>query len=203
MSETYLIEVAVSDGSARATRTFNLTVKNSAPVLSAISDRTVTPGQTVAITLNATDADNDPLTFSVRVANYAYELKQQLGLSYAGSYYQNLLGANEKWMKGSSGVWYFILPNGEVHRWVAAGSNAATLKASNLVAAFDPRYYADPSLLWNAKPPSSLAPTFSLVGNQLLIQTSTAMSETYLIEVAVSDGSARATRTFNLTVRNN
>ncbi len=131
-------------------------------------------------------------------ASTGYQLKQQLGLQYAGSYYTNLWGQNEKWMTSTSGNWYCILPDGELRLW--AGSMAATLQPAYLVATLATNFYADPSSLWNAQPSASSAPTVSVVGNQLIIQAPADATGSYQIQVSASDGTLTSTQTFTLTI---
>ena len=113
-----------------------------------------------------------------------------------GSYFTNVWGQNEKWLSSASGAWYFILPNGELHRW--AGSLAASMQAANLVATLSPSCYADPSLLWNAQPARAVA--VSVTGNQLTIQAPAGVVGTFQIQVVGSVGGQSVTQTFTVTV---
>ena len=175
------------------------------PVLEPISDQQVAPGGTVTLTLNAADPDHLPVTFSASVLNapqsQAYQLKQQLGLKYMGTYYTNVWGQNEKWMSSTSGAWYCILPSGQLRRW--AGSMATTIQARNLIAILDPRFYADPSLLWNAQPGNSATPTLTIASNQLTLRAPATAMGSFQIQVTASDGRLTATRTFTLTIQQN
>jgi subtilisin family serine protease len=178
---------------------------DAAPVLSPIPDQTVNSGGSRTITIQATDANHDPLTYSARLVgqgNNLYDLRQQLGLTYLGSYYLNVWGANEKWLGGAGGVWYCILPNGELRRW--AGTMSATLTAANLVATVGTNCYADPSLLWNAQPGPSLPVTLSVIGNQLTVQVAAGYTGSFQIQVTVSDGTHLVSQTFTVSaVRQN
>ncbi|MBI2809143.1 MAG: S8 family serine peptidase [Planctomycetes bacterium] len=181
------------------------TPTNSAPVLQDIAAQNVAPGGTLTLTLNATDANGDAITFSARVlggsSSQAYQLQQQLGLTFAGDYFQNSWGENEKWMTSTSGTWYCILPNGEVRRW--EGSMATTMSPANLVATLDASFYADPSLLWNAQPGSGAIPTVSIAGNRLTIQAPADGSGSVQVEVTASDGQLSSVKTFGLTIQGN
>jgi hypothetical protein len=125
----------------------------------------------------------------------AYQLDQQLGLTWSGNYYINAWGMNEKWMQGNGGQWYCILPNGELRRW--AGTVAATLQPANLIATFSTSYYADPSLLWNATP--SVPATVSVTGTQLTIMPNGFVG-TFIVQVSVSDGTTSTAQQFSVTV---
>jgi len=66
---TYSASVTASDGDLSDTKSFTITVNpatggNQAPVLTQPADMTVNEGDTADQTLNATDPDGDPLTFS-------------------------------------------------------------------------------------------------------------------------------------------
>ncbi len=212
-SGTFDVVVTVSDGRASATRTFQVTVANSAPVLDAISNQTVfVDGGPVTLILPASDSDGDELTFSGQViglpmgagqgnASLAYQLKQQLGLSYGGSYYANSWGAQEKWLLGANYQWYIVLPMGELRRW--SGTLASTLAADALVATLGAAYYDDPSLLWNAQLALSMgaAPaSLAFNGNQLTLQPAPGFSGSLVVQVTASDGSVTATQSFTVNV---
>ena len=79
----------------------------------------------------------------------------------------------------------------------------ATLEASNLIATLETRFYADPSLLWNAQASAGAAPTLSLVGNQLTVQMPLGATGSYQIQVAASDGKLSSTQTFTVTIKQN
>jgi len=75
----------------------------------------------VTATLAGADPDGDPLTYAacaIPIDSQAYDLKQQYGLTYTGSYRLNAAGAHEKWLKGTGGQWFIILPDGEVRKWL-------------------------------------------------------------------------------------
>ncbi|MBI3409979.1 MAG: S8 family serine peptidase [Planctomycetes bacterium] len=180
-----------------------VTVTNASPVLSPIANQTATAAKALVITLNATDPNGDNITFSGRVIGgggsaVAYNLDQSLGLRYAGSYFTNQYGANEKWMVGASN-WYCILPNGEFRRW--AGSMSATLQSAALLATLDQSFYADPSLLWNAQPPGNAPATLSFSGNKLTIFTPATYKGAFTVEVTASDGALSAQQRFTVAVR--
>jgi subtilisin family serine protease len=67
---TYSVEVTATDGHYNVRRTFNVTVTNGnlAPVLTAIPNQTITRAQRpLLVTLSATDANNDAITYSAQV----------------------------------------------------------------------------------------------------------------------------------------
>src|SRR5438445_12529054 len=66
---------------------------NSPPTLAAVPDQIFHNGS-VTLTLVGSDADNDPLTYfaSPLLMGQAYQLDQQFGLTFPGSYYTNFQG---------------------------------------------------------------------------------------------------------------
>jgi hypothetical protein len=63
---TYQITFTATDGQAQSSKTVNITVSNvnRAPVLAAISDKSVNEGNPLSFTISATDADSDAITYS-------------------------------------------------------------------------------------------------------------------------------------------
>lgn len=179
---------------------------NSAPVLSAIANQSVAPGGTITVALSATDSNGDAITYSARVIGQdaglnsakAYELKQSLGLYNLGTYYTNSFGLNEKWLGGTGGIYYTLLPNGELRRW--AGTPDATKAAANLLGTLDVKYYADPSLLINAQPAAASPITTSVTANRLAVSAAASATGSYQIEVTASDGKLTSSRAFTLSI---
>ena len=172
------------------------------PTLQPINAQILAPGASTTISLFGSEPGVTALTYAATVlsspATLAYQLKQQLGLLYAGSYYLNQWGDNEKWLKSTSGTWYCILPNGQLRK--CAGNLAGTLLPANLIATLPTSFYTDPSLLWNAQPSSAAPPTVSIVGNKLTIAAPQGATGSYQIQVSVSDGKQTASQTFTLTI---
>lgn len=196
---TFFVVVTVSDGKATASRSFQVTVSNSTPILDPIPDQAASLNKPLTVQLSAKDADGDALTYTAQVQpvpTQAYQLKQQLGLSYAGSYYTNSFRANEKWLRGSNNTWYIILPSGELRKWL--GTLGASMAAGALVTTLDKSFYDDPSLLWNAQPTIPATVTFS--GNKMTITPLAGFTGSFTVQVTASDGVASATRTFTVNV---
>ena len=206
-SGTYYLAVAANGNSSTGSYGISIQTQNSPPTLASIANQTMASGQTtLTIPLSATDSNGDPLTYSAQVtavdplAQQAYNLNQQLKLSqYGGSYSTNLLGAGEKYLRGGNGAWYFILPSGGLYRW------GGTIAHSTLLATFSPAYYADPSLLWNAKPGSatplgSSNVRVSFSGNTLTITRAAGFTSDFCVYVTVSDGQSTATASFHVSV---
>jgi hypothetical protein len=128
----------------------NLLIPDLAPSglvqLAPIADQAVTAGQSLTLTLQGSDPNGLPLTYSASEDTLAYHLKSTLGLYTAGNYYTNWGGRNEKWIQGTGGVWYFITPDGGFYQWDGSGT-----ASGSLVAQLDPNFNADPTLLTNAQ----------------------------------------------------
>lgn len=201
----FTVQVTASDGSNSSTTSFNVEVANAAPTLDLPANLTMRRNKKGFVWLPASDADGDPLTFSARVqpSNYqAYQLDRQLGLTFKGSYFQNFMGLNEKWVATANPDghedWYCILPNGEVRRH--GGTLAATLQSTNLIAKLGAAYYAKPQLLWNARWQAAPAVKVTLNGNLLTIAPPRNYVGQFVVEVFVSDGYTTTRKTMNVRV---
>ena len=116
---------ANSHWSTAAIAKLTVQIANSAPQLAPIANQVMPLSQsTLLVNLSASDADGDPLRYSVQVlaadplVAKAYNLDQQFGLNqWNGNYYTNLRGLNEKYLLGSGNVLYYMLPSGALYRW--------------------------------------------------------------------------------------
>jgi hypothetical protein len=67
---TYSVIFSASDGTASDSQTITITVNsvnlNQPPVLAAIRNKTIYEGRILSFTVSATDADNDPITYSIQ-----------------------------------------------------------------------------------------------------------------------------------------
>src|SRR5262249_19896851 len=164
------------------------------PVLSPIADQSMPTTQDIlTVSLNATDPDNDPLSFSAQTLSQAYYLDQQLGLVSGGLFY-NWGGAQDKWFQGGGGAWYYMLPDGRFYHWSGTGLTGA------LVATLDVAYYNDPARLYNAVPEAVNA-TATVNGSTLTIDPSTGYAGTFYVTVSASDGRGGSDqKTFAITV---
>lgn len=203
---TYYLEVQAYSSSQ--TGAYSLTVRgdaNTAPVLSPIGDRAMPVRQdSISVALNAVDAEGDQLAFTAEVVSSsslsgrAYELDQRLGLYSAGSYMQNLLRAQEKWIRGAGRKWYYILPNGELHRWTGR------IATSPLIATLNRDYWANPRLLHDARPApqviSADAVSLGLQGSVLTINPRDGLVGQFQVRVTVGDGAYTDWETFTVTV---
>jgi hypothetical protein len=203
---SFQVTVTASDGTHSTATTFNVAVQDTAPFIGPLANLTMLRNHRATVALSASDAEHDPLSFSIRAlpSNYfAYQLDQQLGLTFKGSYFQNaILGRNEKWLATANPQsyldWYCILPNGELRRH--GGTVAATLSPANLIAKLDPSYYVNPQLLWNAKLGAAPPVALRIVGNQLSITPPANYVGVFFVEVSVSDGYSTTRKVFSVRV---
>jgi hypothetical protein len=191
-----VVTVTAKDAYASDTKTFAVTViTNIPPVLSSIPNQTISHTQTTfTYNLSGSDPDGDPLTFSASAQSLAYVLFQSDGFFTDGNFYQNYFGSNEKWVQGSGGVWYFVLPTGDFYLW--DGSNAAK---GTYLGNVGSSYWDDPNRLIN--PPANQAhATVSVVGNTLTVVRDTTWTAAMVITATVSDGFSTDSKSFTLTV---
>ena len=211
-ADSFTVRVTVGDGLASAARSFQVSVTNSAPTLTHVADQTMSHTQTtLSIPIGISDADGDPLTYSVQalaidpLAQKAYNLDQQLGLyQWGGSYFTNLRGCNEKYLTGiTNGAYiaYFVLPSGALYRW------GGSIAASTLVDTLSPEYWADITKLHDAQEPNyrpvgASDVSVSVSGNSLTITRAVDYTNNFIVSMNVSDGSRTTAGTFKVSVTN-
>ncbi len=201
-SGTLAITISVTDGGSTANTTFNLTLLNNAPTITAIPDQTMAPNAgSKTVNVAATDPDGDTLTYSasiLRPGELAYNLKQQYGfyLSRADGWY-NYYGQQEKELESSAGT-FVIFPDGNLYQYGSGNlkhkfiGNVGTNCWSNLSALVSP-----------PAPSGSPQGTVSWTGNQLRVTPNAGFSGSLSIDVSVSDGSLSAKTSFALSILNN
>src|SRR5262249_44541563 len=104
----------------------------------------------------------------------------------------------EKWVLGTNGQWYCLMPDGSLRRWM--GDAADTLAAGALVATLSPAVYNDPTELWTAVAAGNPNATLALSGNQLTIQCDPSFLGSFTVQVTASDGIASASQSFTVNV---
>jgi subtilisin-like proprotein convertase family protein len=206
---TFTVVAAVTDDIDAASRSFLVTVRNLPPELAPIPDQSMPHQQDqLQVQLTVTQGDNDPLTFKVELFGYslAYELDQKYGLFFAGSYYQNFHGQQEKWMRGSGGAWYCIKPNGDFHAFDPnAGPNGGI---GQKIATLTPAYWENPALLHDAAPPGDppmeaapkVDPTIDPTKFILTLNPDDNFIGRFRVRVSVSDGITTSSREFFVDV---
>jgi hypothetical protein len=195
----YTITVVVTDnGGASGSVSFPITISPTLPVLEPIPDYSIPHTQgSLQVGLFAHDSGSGFTYSAVLPAQVAYNLEQQLGLSFTGNLYLNYGGQQDKWLLGSGGVWYFLLSNGSLYRW----DNTPHQATGSLVGTLTPSYYATPSLLYNAPVPPAVQ--LGIVsGNQLVITPPPMYAGTFEVLATANNGDGTASQSFHVTVTN-
>src|SRR5262249_9206225 len=114
---TFEVIATTTNPDGSASRSFKVTVTNATPTLDVINDQSMSHAQpSLTVGLSGADADGDNLTFNaVLPAQVARTLDQQLGLSSIDNSYFNYGSRQDKWILGSGGQWYFLLPDGSFY----------------------------------------------------------------------------------------
>jgi hypothetical protein len=126
--------------------------------------------------VSVANPDNLPLSYTTSALPAATVVQQRYALIFGGSFYQNDLGLNEKWLRSSlpasdpnsnsaHGNWYMIFPDGSLHASTGGstfGPTLAQLDASfwaNPTNQFELASLGDPTLAGTA---ANLAQTYDL-----------------------------------------
>ena len=81
----FTIQVGASNTTGSVSETFTVTVTNSAPVLGPLTNVTASHGQDTLVTLSATDADNDALTYTAKALPLSSGLAAPLAVTVQGT----------------------------------------------------------------------------------------------------------------------
>src|SRR5262245_14076210 len=127
-----------------------------------------------------------------RNLDLASMLNQCLGLQPTVSPLPNELGLGEKWLVGTGGARYFLLPDGSFYQ--ATGAN---LGVRTLFASLSPTYYQNPASLYDAIPRRLNA---TARGSMIQIEPTTGSAGDFAVEVRASDGTSATTRNFAVHV---
>ena len=204
----FLVVVTAGDGIASSSESFCVSVTNNAPEFGAAPADVVMShnADSTDVDLGVTDADGDAVSYNVSavqtdaVAYKAYDFADGKGLYerwYGFGY--NHRGHGEKYFSDSSGNWYFILSNGELHSW------PSSFDSSTLITTLSSEYWANPYLLFNAARPaeSSLATVqLSVTDGTLTIDPPAGYAGEFLVRVTASDGLESTSESFFVSVQN-
>ncbi|MCD4824617.1 MAG: choice-of-anchor D domain-containing protein [Phycisphaerae bacterium] len=193
---TFDVRVTATDNTTSpVTDTFSVTVVNDPPTWTDLpGDQLMSHNDdTLTVPLAATDADGDTITYTavVNTSADAYTLKTELGLAIYLPQYNNQFQLNEKWMQSGTGVYYYILPSGEIHQYNVG-----------LVGQVAPSYHADPQTLIDLGPMSTPDVQLTIANGQLTIDPPADFEGTFHVDVTAGDGVATAIGSFSVTVVN-
>jgi uncharacterized protein YkwD len=197
-SGTLQVSVTASDSVGSVTQSFQVNVTNAPLTLTPIANVAAAYGGQVNVTLTAADTSNQPVSYQAQVTgdNPAYDLEQNLNLTYTGNFMQNAIGLNEKWLQSTTsnlayGGWYAILPDGEVRPWTGGTTTGPT------VAWLDTAVYANPSLLYNAAAPTA---STSFSGNVLTLSPPGNFIGSLQVTVTATEGTSTTSQQFSVTL---
>src|SRR5262249_14181068 len=152
------------------TETFQVASTDTPPVPNTIPPQTASAsGSPLRVTLSATDAENDPVTFTATAVGYspAYNLQQLYNFTGLGS--RTVGGVTAYVLKsgvlqGSGGI-YLVNNTGAVYAYDGSGSYAHTFaNSANLIAILNPSVYTTPTLLTNAVAPTAPSANVTVSG---------------------------------------
>jgi subtilisin-like proprotein convertase family protein len=203
---TYVVRVFSTDTKAQTFGSFTVTVNNNPPSLAPIGDIVAHHRQfPMAVMLNGSDPDpGEDLTYSAKAYDPAthkiYQLSQSLRLvPLRANFSFNKFKRREKhFVSLANGARYFILPNGQL--FLFAGVRRRRLRGI-FVDQLPPVFWAVPSLLMNAPPPTQFPSFVSVSGDQLTLSPGGFIG-TFLVEATVTDGAASASQLYKVTVVN-
>jgi hypothetical protein len=172
-----------------------------------VANQTVTSGGTLRISLSTSTNGGSALSYSARAlmtdptAQAVYNLDQQLQLARSSSYRDNARGWQERYLSGSNGRTYFIVPNGTLYQYTG-GSNLAK---NPVVTTLTRSYYINLAALYNASVPGMItvpasSVSVSVSSNTLTIHPAATFTGVIQITTAVSNRQGSAVQTFNVTV---
>jgi hypothetical protein len=202
---TFQVTVTATDGVTSTSQTFFVTSTDTPPVPNSIPAQTVSlSGSPLHLTLGASDAENDSVSFSASAVGYSlpFNLEQQYkfkGLGYATSdgitaYLLSVAGDN-----GNGNSLYLLTATGALFAF--DNLSFATTVAGTPLAQLDPSVFSTPSLLTNAQPPVKPAVTPTVTGNMLTLNvTGLPVGLVFQVLVTASDGAETGTTSFLVTV---
>jgi subtilisin family serine protease len=198
--------ITATAGSAVGTAA--VTVVNSTLTLAAVAPQTVTAGQMLNVTLQASGGNGTALSYTATAETLPYWLEQTYGFyEDVGGYYLGYRGQQEEYLRAKVSVdgyntggidpWYYLLPNGNLYEFTPPYTNPALTGA--LVAQLGTSVYNNPALLWNAQN-TPVPATLGVTGNQLTITPAGTYSGTFVAIANASNGQSAATTSFTVTV---
>jgi hypothetical protein len=204
---TFEVTVTATDGVLSSSQSFLVTTTDTPPVLNPLPDQSVSQsGGPLRLTLGATDAEGDAVSYSAQVAAYnpAYNLQQVYHFTGVGQFTVGGVSAYvlHSDVLGGVGGYYLLKSDGGVYAYDGSGSFAHTFgNASNRIASLDPSVFTTPSLLTNAQPLAAPPAVVSVSGGTLTVDVSgLAAGTVFEVFVTASDGAEPTRVGFRVTV---
>ena len=205
--ESIDVELFVSDGVSSVSEEFVITVANNQLTLAEIENQEMSHQlDRLEIPLSINNPSGESLSFTVDagwdVSNAHLDIVERFSLhptagQLQNDYYYNLRGEGEKYLRGNNGrsdKAYFILPSGALHQW------NGRIARSPQVASLDPKFHADPSLLFAPESTNDVAASVS--GSILTIDPAEGMTGRIQVTVGVTNGTSSAERSFYVDILN-
>ena len=193
---SFEVQLTATTGGVESLQTFMVSVHNAAPTIEPLDDQAVSISGQLRLNLDISDPAGDELTISARVqGTLASQLRDEFELYADGrlaDWGENWGGQGDKWLRGNSGDWFFLLPDGSLNQW------AGSFEDSSHVGVVATEFYDDPQLLLDATSPSLAV---EVVDGQLVL-TPQGQAGTFDVEVTVSDGEMSDSTVFAVTVTN-
>lgn len=187
----FAIEVSITDSVTTDQTAFNLSVGNTIPVVN-IPDQSATTGVPLEIALPLQDADGHTISYSVEVLGGPLAtLDAEHGFWTDGSYYDNYLGQNERWIRDQNYQWHYLMENGDLYRW------EGSFESSVLIAELGTEVYDDPSLLTDPEP---LPISVSIIDGVLTILANDGFVGEITIRLTADDGYESSESTFQVVI---
>lgn len=171
------VTVSVTDQFETTSTSFDVTVTNEAPELD-LNDVTLAAGESVEIALPTLDADGQAVSYEVEVIDPSLP-SLDIEFEDRGSFYDNYLGNNERWLRSVQGQWYFLLEDGNLYRWDGSIEN------SELIAELGTDYYENANLL--LEPPAP-AVTATVENGILTLTASASFTGSVQLRIQATDG---------------
>jgi hypothetical protein len=212
---SFLVTVTATDGALSSTQSFEVISTDSPPVPAAIQNLTASQsaslnGNPAQVTLSATDAQNDPVSYAATVAGYnpAYNLQQQYQFTGLGYFTTTVNGVAttayvlHSNVLGGVGGYYLVSSGGGVYAYDGSGSYASTVaNNANLIATLASGVYTTPSLLTAAQAAVAPAAVVTVSGDTLSVNVAgLPVGTVFEVIVTATDGAESNRTGFIVTV---
>jgi hypothetical protein len=208
---TFQVSVTTTDGSLTTTESFQITATDTPPVPNTIPGQTASrSGSPLMVTLSATDAQNDAVSYSAVPVGYSadYNLQQQDQFTGVGRFTTTVNGVSttayvlHSNVMGGVGGYYLLSSSGGVYAYDGSGNYATTFaNSANLIATLSPSVFTTPALLTAAQAPSTSGAVVNVNGNTLTVNVAgVSVGTVFEVIVTANDGAETTRTSFLVTV---